>query len=78
MELRELLPGKVMDLDFAEAPAGPPLRAERDAISITPQELEVRLRPPLYVTVQGSGMPGAMPSSPRRRSWRCACNPPLR
>ena len=42
MELRDLLPGKVMDLDFAEAPAGPPPRAERDAISITPQELEVR------------------------------------
>ena len=47
MELRDLLPGKVMDLDFAELPAGPPPRAERDAISITPQELEVRAQPSL-------------------------------
>ena len=47
MELREVLPGKVMDLDFAEAPAGPPPRAERDAISITPQELEARSQPSL-------------------------------
>ena len=51
MELREVLPGKVMDLDFAEAPAGPPPRAERDAISITPQELEVRLQPLLCTRV---------------------------
>ncbi|KAK9827595.1 hypothetical protein WJX81_002104 [Elliptochloris bilobata] len=40
-ELRELLPAIVMDLDFAEAPAAPTPRADRDAISITPQELEV-------------------------------------
>jgi hypothetical protein len=41
-ELRDTLPSNVMDLDFADARAAPTPRRDRDAISITPAELEAR------------------------------------